>query len=72
MFWRPVKPHIRDFVIMAFQEVGINLEFSGKDENEIAKVASCDHPKYQLEIRKTVVKVDPEYYRPTGSRSINR
>ena len=57
--------YIRDFVIMAFQEVGITLEFSGKDENEIAKVASCDHPEYQLEIGKTVVKVDPEYYRPT-------
>ena len=57
--------YIRDFVKMAFQEVGITLEFSGKDENEIAKVASCDHPEYQLEIGKTVVKVDPEYYRPT-------
>lgn len=56
---------IRDFVTMAFQEVGITLEFSGKDENEIAKVASCTNPKYQLEIGKTVVKVDPEYYRPT-------
>lgn len=56
---------VRDFVKMAFGEVGIELEFSGENENEIATVKSCINPDYQLEIGKTVVKVDPEYYRPT-------
>lgn len=57
--------YVRDFVKMAFAECGIELEFSGANENEIAKVKSCSHPDYQIEIGKTVVKIDPQYYRPT-------
>lgn len=57
--------YVRDFVRLAFEEAGIELEFMGENENEIAKVKACNNPDYQLEIGKTVVKVDPEYYRPT-------
>jgi GDPmannose 4,6-dehydratase len=57
--------YIRDFVIMSFEEIGVTLSFEGENENEIAKVKSCSNPLYQLEIDKVVVKVDPEYYRPT-------
>lgn len=57
--------YVRDFVRLAFEEAGIELEFVGENENEIAKVKACHNPNYQLEIGKTVVKVDPEYYRPT-------
>ena len=60
-----VTTYIRDFVIMAFAEVGINLAFEGENENEIAKVASCSNSLYQLETGKVVLRVDPEYYRPT-------
>lgn len=60
-----VTTYIRDFVIMAFAEVGVTLNFEGENENEVAKVASCDNPLYQLETGKVVVRVDPEYYRPT-------
>lgn len=60
-----VTTYIRDFVRMAFQEVGIELEFEGKNENEIARVKSCQNSDYQLEIGKIVVRVDPHYYRPT-------
>lgn len=56
---------VRDFVIMAFNEVGIELEFIGEDEKEIAKVVSCNNHLYQLEIGKVVVQVDSSYYRPT-------
>lgn len=56
---------VRDFVRMAFSEIGVELAFEGENENEIAKVVSCSNPLYQLEIGKTVVSVDPEYYRPT-------
>ena len=56
---------IRDFVRMAFQEIGVTLAFEGSQENEIAKVESCTNPAYQLEIGKVVVRVDPSYYRPT-------
>lgn len=56
---------IRDFVRMAFQEIGVTLTFEGSQENEIAKVQACSNPAYQLEIGKVVVRVDPSYYRPT-------
>jgi GDPmannose 4,6-dehydratase len=56
---------IRDFIIMAFAEVGITLEFTGEAENEIARVVSCSNPDYQLEIGKEVMGIDPRYYRPT-------
>ncbi|KUJ57889.1 GDP-mannose 4,6-dehydratase [Chryseobacterium aquaticum] len=57
--------YIRDFVRMAFAELGIELEFTGEAENEVGKVKSCSNPEYQLTIGKEVVKVDPSYYRPT-------
>ena len=57
--------YVRDFVRMAFAEAGIELTFEGENENEVAKVAKCNNPEYQLEIGKIVVKIDPQYYRPT-------
>nr|WP_294930730.1 GDP-mannose 4,6-dehydratase [uncultured Flavobacterium sp.] len=60
-----VTTYIRDFVIMAFAEIGVTLTFEGENESEVAKVAACNNPLYQLEIGKVVVRVDPEYYRPT-------
>lgn len=56
---------IRDFVIMAFKQVGIMLEFVGKGVNEIAFVKSCSNKKYQLEVGKEVLSVDTNYFRPT-------
>lgn len=60
-----VTTYIRDFVIMAFAEVGIELIFEGENEGEIAKVKACHNPLYQLEVGKVIVRVDSEYYRPT-------
>lgn len=55
---------IRDFAKMAFAEVGIELDFEGENENEVAKVSSCKG-KYSVPVGKVVIKVDPRYYRPT-------
>ncbi|WP_026728007.1 GDP-mannose 4,6-dehydratase [Flavobacterium denitrificans] len=60
-----VTTYIRDFVIMAFSEIGVELTFEGENENEVAKIKACNNPLYQLEVGKVVVRVDPEYYRPT-------
>jgi GDPmannose 4,6-dehydratase len=60
-----VTTYIRDFVRLSFAEVGIELSFEGEQENEIAKVAACYNPLYQLPIGTIVVRVDPQYYRPT-------
>lgn len=56
---------VRDFVKMSFQEVGIELDFKGEGLNERAYVKSCANAKYQLEIGKEVLAVDPKYFRPT-------
>jgi GDPmannose 4,6-dehydratase len=60
-----VTTYIRDFVIMAFAEVGVTLTFNGEQEKETATVATCSNPLYQLAIGTVVLRVDPEYYRPT-------
>ena len=56
---------VRDFVRMAFAYAGIELEFKGSGVDEKAYVLSCSTPKYQVEIGKEVVAVDPRYFRPT-------
>jgi len=59
-----ITTEIREFVRMAFNEVGITIEFSGSKENEVAKVVACKG-EYQLPEGTIVVKVDSRYYRPT-------
>lgn len=56
---------VREFVIMAFLEAGIELEFTGKDADEKGIIKACNHPDYQLPIGKEVVAIDPNYFRPT-------
>jgi GDPmannose 4,6-dehydratase len=60
-----VTTEIREFVKMAFHEVGIELEFKGKGEDEKAYVKTCSDPDYQLPAGKEVLAVDPRYFRPT-------
>ena len=56
---------VRDFVKMAFAEVGVTLEFKGAEDKEEGFVVSCSNPDFQLPIGKKVLAVDPKYYRPT-------
>ena len=56
---------VRDFVRMAFNEVGITLDFVGSGVEEKAYVKTCSNPEFELEIGKEVLAVDPKYFRPT-------
>ncbi len=64
---------VREFIKMTFAELGIELEFSGKDDNEKGVIIDIDEPKAKelglnldsLKAGQTVVKVDPKYFRPT-------
>jgi GDPmannose 4,6-dehydratase len=56
---------VRDFVRMAFAEVGVELDFRGEGINEKAYVASCNNENYKLEVGKEVLSVDASYFRPT-------
>ena len=51
-----VTTTIRDFCKMAFAEVGIDLEFKGE---------GADEKGYDKATGKTIVEVDPRYFRPT-------
>jgi GDPmannose 4,6-dehydratase len=60
-----VTTRVRDFVRMAFAELGIELEFQGEGKEETGVVIQSNVPAFQLPAGKCVVRVDPGYYRPT-------
>jgi len=68
-----VTTTVREFIRMAFAELGIEVEFSGKDEHEKGVIIDVDETiainlglnLSTLKQGQTVVKVDPKYYRPT-------
>ncbi|MBZ5858011.1 GDP-mannose 4,6-dehydratase [Flavihumibacter profundi] len=60
-----VTTPVREFVRMAFAEVGVEVEFKGENEKEVGFVVSCSNPDFQLETGREVVAVDPRYFRPT-------
>jgi GDPmannose 4,6-dehydratase len=68
-----VTTTVRDFVRMVFAELGIEVGFSGKDQNERGVIIDIDEQKAielglnldALRFGQTVVKVDPQYFRPT-------
>lgn len=68
-----VTTTVRDFVRMAFAEVGIEIAFSGKAEQEKGVIIDFDEevlnrlniPVENIKLGQTVVKVDTQYFRPT-------
>jgi GDPmannose 4,6-dehydratase len=74
-----VTTRVRDFIKMAFNEVGLVLKFNGEGVDEVGVLESVDTEKYQSalgknfatkdiklpEIGSIIVKVDPAYFRPT-------
>lgn len=72
-----VTTSIRDFVKMAFAEIGADLEFQGEGVNEVALLAGVNETvfknvvgesyldQFEQRIGSIVVGVDPQYFRPT-------
>ena len=68
-----VTTTVRDFIRMAFAELGVEIECSGKDEHEKGVVIDIDQTRVEelglnpdaLKFGQTVVKIDPKYFRPT-------
>ncbi len=59
-----ITTQVRDFVKMAFNELGIELEFIGEGVDEKGIIKAC-HGDFKLELGREVVAVDPRYFRPT-------
>ncbi len=55
---------VRDFIIMAFDEIGVTLEFKGEGAEEKGYIKNCKHPTYQIPVGQEVVAIHPRYYRP--------
>jgi len=60
-----VTTPVRDFVRMAFAEIGVELEFKGKADKEVGIVVSSNNPDFIVPVGGEVIAVDPKYYRPT-------
>lgn len=68
-----VTTTVRDFVRYSFAELGIEVEFGGKGEQERGVIIDKDEDRLKelgidtelIKMGETVVKVDPRYYRPT-------
>ncbi|WP_264522034.1 GDP-mannose 4,6-dehydratase [Flavobacterium sp. N1994] len=74
-----ITTRVRDFIKMAFQEVGFKLRFEGEGVEEVGILEEIDTERYHTALGKefatkefkipaigsTLVKVDPSYFRPT-------
>jgi GDPmannose 4,6-dehydratase len=72
-----VTTTIRDFISQAFREIGVTIGFKGEGVNETGEIVAIDAEKFVRKIGEPylkaiqgrlghpVVKVDPEYFRPT-------
>ena len=59
-----ITTSVRDFIKMAFEEVGVELEFKGEGVNEVGIVKSTTD-KYAFKTGQEILKIDPRYFRPT-------
>ena len=64
-----VQHSVREFTDLAFKYAGIELEFKGKGLDEVGVVKSINEKlstvNCQLSIGQVVVRVSPDFYRPT-------
>lgn len=60
-----VANSVRRFCELAFLELGVELEFKGTGENEVGLVKSTSRSDFKFKVGQEVIKVDPDYYRPT-------
>ncbi len=62
---------VRQFIIWAAQELGLELEFQGSGVREIAKIKKILGSRAPaLSVGDVIVKVDPRYFRPTEVESL--
>jgi GDPmannose 4,6-dehydratase len=55
---------VRDFVIAASRELGIELVFEKKNQDEVGKVAKASSRFPALKAGQVIVRIDPRYLRP--------
>ena len=57
---------VREFILLAAKELGIELEFSGEGLDEVGVVKSVDPIKSPaISVGDVVIRISPKYFRPT-------
>ncbi|MBX2962023.1 MAG: GDP-mannose 4,6-dehydratase [Cyclobacteriaceae bacterium] len=56
---------VREFILKAFNRLGIQLEFKGKGVDEVGVVSEITNSKVKVNKGDIVVRIDPKYFRPT-------
>lgn len=60
-----VTTEVRDFVKLAFGEIGVDIEFRGSGLEEKGIVCRSNREEYMLKAGQEVLAIDPYYFRPT-------
>ncbi|WP_080810130.1 GDP-mannose 4,6-dehydratase, partial [Desulfamplus magnetovallimortis] len=61
---------VREFVEIAADYIGISIDWSGKNEYEVGKVAELNSKNSVLKPGQTIVVVDKRYFRPTEVKTL--
>lgn len=59
-----VTTPVRDFVKLAFEEIGVDLRFEGEGINEKGFIAKTNNPAFPLTVGQQVIGIHPRYFRP--------
>ena len=60
---------VREFILIAIDKLGIEIEFKGTGLGEIGTV-TANHKNAKVEIGQEIIKIDSRYYRPTEVESL--
>ena len=60
-----VTTTVREFIVKAFNCLGIGIEFKGKGVNEEGVVTKITNQDVKVKVGDVVMKIDPTYFRPT-------
>jgi len=60
-----ITTSVRDFAILVLKELAVELKFEGEGPEEVGKVSAVSDEAHNFKKGQTVIRVDPNYYRPT-------
>ena len=59
-----IQHSVREFVVLAAREMGVEIEFRGQGADEVGVVADIRNPNGRIARGDTLLRIHPQYYRP--------
>ena len=59
-----IQHSVREFVVLAAREMGVEIEFRGQGADEVGVVAQIRTPGATIRAGDTLLRIHPKYYRP--------